>query len=138
MGPLGLIWGATYLLPYKAIKFEYATPGSSGKMSALPLSAAEHSDCPDAQWIAIPIKSADAKFGLALNSAASGEFAPNTSGMSALASSTRLSVATAPTLHPARVYGTQGAGVLLPAAVSTLKLVSVGIEVLGSNRWEVQ
>ena len=42
---------------------------------------------------------------------ASGEFAPNTFGISEVLSSSMLAVATSPTSQPARVNGTQGAGV---------------------------
>ena len=45
---------------------------------------------------------------------ASGESGPNTFGMStAVFSSSTFAVATAPTSQPARVYGTQGAGVIV-------------------------
>ena len=44
----------------------------------------------------------------------SGELGPNTLGMSTpVFSSSTFAVATAPTLQPARVYGTQGAGVFV-------------------------
>ena len=53
-------------------------------------------------------------------------------------SSTVLAVATWPTLQPARVYGTHGAGAFLPPAVSMLKLWSVGVDVAGSKIGSVQ
>jgi hypothetical protein len=43
-----------------------------------------------------------------------------------------LAIDTAPTLHPARVKGTQGAGAFLPAGVSKLKVESA-LGVLGST-----
>ena len=44
----------------------------------------------------------------------SGEFTPNTLGMStAVFSSSAFATPTSPTLQPARVYGTQGAGVFV-------------------------
>ena len=47
----------------------------------------------------------------------SGDPAPNTLGMStAVFSSSSLAVATSPTSQPARVYGTQGAGVTVSGA----------------------
>src|SRR5216110_64013 len=108
-------------------------------MSALLLAAEEQRALPRAQWTPIPTKSANACPGLAVTSAASGEFAPNTVGISvAVFSRIVLAVATDPTLQPARVYGTQGAGAFLPFAVSMLKVVSVGVFVLGSNSGSVQ
>src|SRR6266851_7738097 len=68
-----------------------------------------------------------------------GDPAPKTVGMSvAMFSSTVFAVATWPTLHPARVKGTQGAGAFIPSAVSMLNLVSVGLEVVGSKIGSVQ
>src|SRR6266568_5123128 len=88
---------------------------------------------------AMPSKPANAWPGFDLTSAASVELAPKTVGMSvAMFSSTVFAVATWPTLQPARVYGTHGAGALLPSAVSMLNLVSVGVEVVGSNSGSVQ
>ena len=50
----------------------------------------------------------------ALSCATSGELAPNTLGMSTLVfSSSWLAVDTSPTLQPARVNGTHGAGVIV-------------------------
>ena len=88
----------------------------------------------------MPTKSVKARFGFAWNSLYSGEGLPNTFGMSnELFSSTMLAVATAPTLQPARVNGTQGAGALLPSAVSMLYCVSVGEAGSdGSNSGSVQ
>src|SRR5207245_623675 len=64
---------------------------------------------------------------------------PGTVGMSvAMFSSTVFAVATWPTLQPARVYGTHGAGAFLPSAVSMLNLVSVGADVVGSKIGSVQ
>src|SRR5712691_9958444 len=72
-------------------------------------------------------------------SSACGDPAPKTVGMSvAMFSSTVLAVATCPTLQPARVYGTHGAGAFLPSAVSMLYLVSVGADVVGSKIGSVQ
>ncbi len=52
---------------------------------------------------------------------ASGEFGPNTFGMStAVFSSSWLAVATSPTLQPVRVNGTQGAGVMVLGATAGL------------------
>src|SRR6266849_10358423 len=87
----------------------------------------------------MPTKSANAWPGFEATSAACGDPAPNTVGMSvAMFSSTVFAVATWPTLQPARVYGTQGAGALWPSAVSMLYLVSVGVEEIGSNMGAVQ
>src|SRR5712692_8533769 len=114
-------------------------PSSSGSRSDLPLLAAEQRALPRAQWTPIPTKSANACPGLFFTSIASGEFAPNTVGISmAVFSRIVFAAATAPTLQPARVYGTQGAGAFLPAAVSILGVVSVGVNVVGSKSGEVQ
>src|SRR5438477_13219360 len=87
----------------------------------------------------MPTKSAKAWPGLDATSMAWGEFAPNTVGISvAMFSRMVLAVATAPTLQPARVKGTQGAGAFLPSAVSMLGRVSVGVDVVGSNSESVQ
>jgi hypothetical protein len=56
---------------------------------------------------------------------ASGEPEPNTVVTSApVFSNSMLAMETAPTLHPARVNGTQGTGAFLPDAVSRLKVGS--------------
>ena len=47
-------------------------------------------------------------------------------------SSSMFAVETPPTLHPARVNGTHGAGAFLPWAVSMLKVVSVPAAEVGS------
>src|SRR5215472_788801 len=87
----------------------------------------------------MPTKSAKAWPGFALTSAACTELAPKTVGMSvAMFSSTVLALATWPTLQPARVYGTHGAGVFLPSAPSMLNFVSVGVLVAGSKIGSVQ
>src|SRR6266702_2608542 len=113
--------------------------GSSESRSGLPLFACEQSELPREQWTPMPTKSANAWPGFDLTSAASVELAPKTVGMSvAMFSSTVFAVATWPTLQPARVYGTHGAGALLPSAVSMLNLGSVGVEVVGSNSGSVQ
>src|SRR5467141_4756763 len=87
----------------------------------------------------MPTKSANALFGSLFTSAASGELAPKTVGISvAMFSRMALAVDTPPQLQPARVYGTHGAGAFLPSAVSILNLVSVGAEVVGSKSGSVQ
>lgn len=88
----------------------------------------------------MPTKSANACPGLAATSCASGEPAPNTVGTStAIFSRIVFAVATEPKLQPARVYGTQGAGVfVLGALVIMLNFVSVGVDVLRSKIGEVQ
>ncbi len=87
----------------------------------------------------MPTKSANACPGLFVTSCASGEPAPNTVGISvAIFSSIVFAVATAPKLQPARVNGTQGAGAFMPWAVSMLKVVSVGADVVGSKMGSVQ
>src|SRR5207247_7311167 len=87
----------------------------------------------------LPTKSATAWPGLLATSAASGDPAPKTVGMSvAMFSSTVLTEATWPTLQPALVNGTQGAGVFLPSAPRRLNLVSVGVGVVGSKTGSVQ
>ncbi len=53
-------------------------------------------------------------------------------------SRTVFAVATWPTLQPARVNGTQGAGALWPSAVSMLKVLSVGVGLLKSYIGSVQ
>ena len=64
---------------------------------------------------------------------------PKTVGIStAIFSRMVFAVATPPTLHPARVNATQGAGALFPLAVSMLNVVSAGVEVLGSKSGAVQ
>src|SRR5258706_6310400 len=71
--------------------------------------------------MAMPTKSFVAWLELLAASAASGEPAPNTVVMSACVfSSSMLAIETAPTLHPARVKGTHGAGAFLPEGVSRL------------------
>src|SRR5258708_17225973 len=78
-----------------------------------------------AQWMATPTKSLLACPGLPAASIASAEPAPNTVVMSALVfSSSMFAMETAPTLHPARVKGTHGAGAFAPEGVSRLKLGS--------------
>ncbi len=64
----------------------------------------------------MPMKSAVASGSVTL-----GEPAPNTVARLPLFSSSMLAVDTPPTLHPARVNGTHGAGVFLPLAVTLLK-----------------
>src|ERR1051326_4593741 len=124
-----LINGATYLAPNRPLKPMYP-PGSSGSLSGSAPLAVEQRALPCAQWTPMPTKSANAWAGLAVTSAACGEPAPKTVGMSvAMFSSTVLAVATWPTLQPARVYGTHGAGAFLPSAVSMLNVVSVGVDV---------
>src|SRR5258708_5123744 len=138
IGPFGLICGATYLLPYKAL-YPASPPGSSGSRSCSPVLAEEHIASPAAQWIPIPTKSANACPGLLATSCACTEPAPKTVGMSvAIFSRIVFAVATAPTLHPARVDATHGAGALCPSAVNMLNCVSVGVLVVGSKIGSVQ
>src|SRR5690349_21121653 len=86
----------------------------------------------------MPTKSANAWPGLAITSAASGEPAPNTVGMSmAVFSRIVFAVATAPKLQPARVYGTHGAGAILPCSLIISGVVSVAPGA-GSNSGDVQ
>src|SRR5262249_49825794 len=137
-GPPGLICGATYLCPNRPMKPAYP-PGSSGNGSALPLLAAPQRGLPTAQWTPIPTKSANGWAGLDLTSAASGEFAPNTVATSmAVFSRIMLAPATTPTLQPARVYGTHGAGAIFPSSLIIVGVVSVGVVVLGSKSGAVQ
>src|SRR5258707_11931592 len=99
-------------------------PGSSGRTSGLLFAVLQRAS-PAAQWIAIPTKSLVAWLELLAASIASGEPGPNTVVMSApVFSSSRLAMETAPTLHPARVNGTHGAGAFLPSCVSILKVGS--------------
>src|SRR5207244_13164945 len=112
--------------------------GSSGRRSALPLFAAEQSADPAAQWTPMPTKSANAWAGFATTSAASGEAGPKTVGMSiAVFSRTVFAVATAPTSHPARVYGPHGAGAILPFSSIISGVVSVVLPA-GSKSGAVQ
>ena len=94
---------------------------------------------PWAQWIAMPTKSEKAWLGLVAASVARAEPAPKTVGMSMpVFSSSMLAVETPPTLQPARVNGTHGAGAFVPSAVSMLKVVSVPAAGVGSNSGAVQ
>src|SRR5215472_19215687 len=90
----------------------------------MPLLAFEQRAAPRAQWTAMPMKSANAFGEPELTSAASGELGPNTFATSPRPSNAVLAVPMLPTLQPARVNGTQGAGALLPAPVSMLKVPS--------------
>src|SRR5262249_39004538 len=113
------------LWPWSALNPVYP-PGSSGSTSAMPPLAAEHTALPAAQWTEMPSKSAIAWLRFARTSAASGDDAPNTLATSGdTFSSSMLAIATAPTLHPARVNATHGAGAFLPSAVIMLGLGSV-------------
>src|SRR5512140_2847597 len=86
----------------------------------------------------MPTKSANAWAGFAATSAASGDPAPNTVGMSiAVFSRIVFAVATAPKLHPARVKGTHGAGAILPFSLIISGVVSVVLPA-GSNSGAVQ
>ena len=86
----------------------------------------------------MPTKSANACPGLLATSCASGDPAPKTVGMSmAVFSRIVLAVATAPKSHPARVYGTQGAGEILPFSLIISGVVSVVLPA-GSNKGAVQ
>src|ERR1700686_2687778 len=72
-------------------------------------------------------------------SVACGEVAPKTGGMwIELLASSKVAVPTPPTLHPARVKGTHGAGAFLPCAVSMLVVRSVTAAPVGSNSGAVQ
>src|SRR5205814_3220439 len=100
--------------------------GSSGSKSGRALLAAEHFAEACAQWMAMPTKSANAWPGFDVTSAASGEAGPNAVGMSiAVFSKTVFAVATAPKSQPARVYGTHGAGAILPFSLIISGVVSV-------------
>jgi hypothetical protein len=72
----------------------------------------------------MPTKSANALGEPELTSWAWGEFAPSTFATSPRPSNAVLAVPTLPTLQPARVNGTHGAGALLPAASSMLNVPS--------------
>src|SRR5262245_34599208 len=86
----------------------------------------------------MPTKSANPCAGFAATSAASGEPAPNTVGISmAVFSRTVFAVATAPTSQPARVKGTHGAGAILPFSLIISGVVSV-VEPAGSKSGAVQ
>src|SRR6266511_1892928 len=86
----------------------------------------------------IPTKSAKAWAGFAMTSAASGEPAPNTVGMSiAVFSRIVFAVATAPKSQPARVNGTHGAGAILPFSLIISGVVSV-VDPAGSKSGAVQ
>src|SRR5258708_29731834 len=87
----------------------------------------------------MPTKSACAFAGIVDASVACGVPGPNTLATStAVFSRILFAVATEPKLQPALVNGTQGAGAFMPWAVSMLKVVSVGVEVLGSKIGSVQ
>src|SRR5690242_7785102 len=106
-----------YLAP-KSAWYPLYPPGSVGSSSATGLDADEQVVSPAAQWIASPTYSATWMSlngsGFAAVSAASGEPAPNTVGTSTAGfSSTMFAVEKSPTVHPARVNGTHGAGVIL-------------------------
>src|SRR5215469_661780 len=115
-GPDGLIAGCTNLYPYSARKPRYP-PGSFFSTSGRPPCALSQVAEPRAQCTTSPMKSAAAlfcSFGF-LASLASGECWPKTSGTSgSVFSSSVFAPATVPKLQPARVYGTQGAGAILP------------------------
>src|SRR5262245_29246357 len=71
-------------------------------------------------------------------SSASSDPGPKTVGMSiAVFSRTVFAVAIAPTSQPARVYGTHGAGAILPCSLIISGVVSV-VEPAGSNSGAVQ
>src|SRR6266542_2851905 len=86
----------------------------------------------------MPTKSAKACAGLATTSAASGEPAPKTVGISmAVFSRIVFAVATAPKSQPAPVNGTHGAGAILPFSLIISGVVSV-VEPAGSKSGAVQ
>jgi hypothetical protein len=66
-------------------------------------------------------------------SCASGELAPNTVVMSPGFSSTMFAVEKSPTVQPARVNGTHGAGVILPSWPTIDGVVSTGFGTGGPN-----
>src|SRR5207237_9697598 len=100
--------------------------------------AAAHGALTGAQWTPIPTKSANAWPGFAVTSAASGEPGPKTVGMSiAVFSRTVFAVPTAPKSQPFRVYGTHGAGAILPFSLIISGVVSVVLPA-GSNNGAVQ
>src|SRR5215470_20413442 len=122
IGPLGLITGSTYLAPNSPLKPVYP-PGSSGSRSGRAWFASVHKDDPCAQWTPMPTKSANDWVPAAppspATSVASGEGEPNTVGMSiAVFSRIVFAVATAPKSQPVRVYGTHGAGAILPFSLN--------------------
>src|SRR5215472_15839795 len=121
-GPL-LIWGPTYLWPYRALKPVYP-PGSCGRTSATPWFAEVHRAAPPAQWTATPMKSAKACGECELTSFASDEPGPNTFATSPRLSNAEFAVPMLPTLQPALVNGTHGAGAFMSAPVTMLKLPS--------------
>src|ERR1700730_4545035 len=84
----------------------------------MPVLAEEQRAAPLAQWTAMPMKSADALGECELTSWACGELVPYTLATSPRLSNAVLAVPMLPTLQPARVNGTHGAGAFLPAAVS--------------------
>src|SRR5438046_824625 len=88
----------------------------------------------------MPTKSANAWPGLSLTSCASGESAPNTVGTSSeVFSRIVLAVATGPRAQPARVYGTHGAGAILPFSLIISGVVSnAGLGSPGSKSGDVQ
>src|SRR5213596_2535670 len=115
--------GSTYLAPYSAWKPSYP-PGSSGSRSGLAFWLPLQIPPPAAQWIAMPTKSvwAFARVAGLLASFHSGEPTPKTRVMSPLGevelfSSSMFAVPTPPKSHPARVYGTHGAGVVFCPSV---------------------
>ena len=108
-----------------------ASPGSSGSRSATAFGLDLQIGSLSAQWIAAPIKSL---FWLVLLSAACGEPLPNTLITSNGArSSTILAVEKAPTVHPARVKGTQGAGTFCPDGVVSAKVLSFVVGVISET-----
>src|SRR5215467_3922489 len=121
-------------------------PGSPGSRSFWPEA---HTGEPCAQCTASPTKSAcglalaaalAGVFGSSLAASASacwGEGLPNTLVMSPVGrvltfSKTMFAPATAPKSHPARVYGTQGAGMFEPSGPTILNDVGVPAEETGS------
>ena len=87
----------------------------------------------------MPTKSANAWPGVAATSAASAEFGPKTVLTSiAVFSRIVLAVATAPKSQPARVYGTHGAGAILPFSLIISGMVSVWPAGAGSKSGAVQ
>src|SRR6266702_2512664 len=117
-GPDGLITGWMNLYPYSARKPWYP-PGSFFSTSGRPPCAVPQVAETREQCTTRPMKSAAALLcSLGLRASfASGECAPNTCGTSgSVFSSSVFAPATVPKLQPALVYGTQGAGAILPFA----------------------
>src|SRR3954464_13721017 len=109
-----------YFAPNRAL-YPWYPLGSVGRTSSSGREESAQIAAPLAQWTASPMYSATwislKLSGFEAVSIASGEFGPNTVGTSTAAfSSTMLAVEKLPTVQPARVNGTHGAGVTPPPA----------------------